>query len=175
MVNITIPHSSQESKSQGCLCPNPKAPQGGCRLQSTDVEIQKLGMQTAVPITSPKTPWMRAEEAAEAVRLLLGTCRAGLGSVSAAQLRGESQWRIQRAPRSSPIPWASPAKQKHWQERKFPAGINHHLTKAPVLLICPGVLSTHSRDLRHEEITGNSFCCKKAKEERGRGQMLPLI
>lgn len=67
---------------------------------------------------------------------------------------GESQWRIQRAPRSLQIPWASPAKQKHWQERKFLAGINHHqlLTKEPVLLICPGVLSTHSRDLQDEEI-----------------------
>lgn len=153
MVNITIPHSKEESKSQGCLCPNPKAPRGmqapkhGCRnseirnasSSAHHLCLKCLGSGQRRQQKPSECSWVAAEQVWD---LFLQRSSAG-----------ESQWRIQRAPRSPRIPRASPATQKRWQERKFPAGINHRLlTKEPVLLICPGVLSTHSKDLRDEEI-----------------------
>lgn len=91
---------------------------------------------------------------------------------------GESHRTIQRALRSLQIPWVLPChKQKCWWARK---SLRFKPPSASAKGTSPSdfswVFTNPFRGFNEtDKSDGNSFCCKTAKEEKGRGQILPLI
>lgn len=93
------------------------------------------------------------------------------------RFQGESHWMIQRAPRSLRIPWVLPAANKSIRRWGNPS--RHKPPSASAKGTSPsdfswGFINPFKGFNKTEKTAGNSFCCKTAKEEKGRGQILPL-